>query len=105
MTDQELFEHLKREGECWHEWYEGFCYKCDRSRVVHCNPDFSTPEGFFWLWERAMKKGWWEAYKNWLWNKELSGQGISFFTYMPDKYIAPTSFRDSLMGFFEEEKR
>jgi len=68
MTDQELFEKLKREGECW---------KLGDAQTIHCrgveietgevstccitkdpqelNPDFSTWKGFGWLWERMQE--------------------------------------------------
>jgi len=76
MTDQELFEKLKRDGECWHKlpvWNDTMklpeifrCIKCHRimNDIMHkpINPDFSTPDGFFWLWERAQEKEWWDDF-------------------------------------------
>ena len=45
MTDQELFEKLKRDREFWHVPDDNID-----------NPDFSTPDGFFWLWDRVWEK-------------------------------------------------
>jgi len=78
MENQELFERLKREGECWHELelhnmeYRR-CKLCSRgfsteNGIVdsltgeHINPDFSTWEGFGWLWERVIEKEWWNGF-------------------------------------------
>ena len=52
MTDRELFEKLKRDREFWHVPDDNID-----------NPDFSTPDGFFWLWERAQEKEWWNQFK------------------------------------------
>jgi len=75
MTDQELFEKLKRDGECWitGEIIRSRCFGKDpdtgESNSCHTthdpadqNPDFSTPDGFFWLWDRAQEKDWWEMF-------------------------------------------
>ena len=75
MTDQELFEKLKRDGECWitGEIIRSRCFGKDpdtgESNSCHTthdpadqNPDFSTPDGFFWLWERAQEKEWWNDF-------------------------------------------
>ncbi len=79
MTDQELFEKLKRDGECWHVLdpndklavfqgsIEELYYPCKHCRkdvrIWEHKPDFSTPDGFFWLWERAQEKEWWNQFK------------------------------------------
>lgn len=63
-------------GECWHEWkshrrhMSGLsthivkeCLKCDAvSYDEHkiCNNNFSTPEGFFKLWNWAIEQEWWD---------------------------------------------
>lgn len=81
MTDQELFEKMCREDECWHEfenfkerdspeWSECFsdtpvlhvCRKCayeyDDLEEEGKDIDFSTWEGFGWLWERFAEQDW-----------------------------------------------
>ena len=72
MTDQELFEKLKRDGECWHDLESiipanieiPYFHKCKKCGFLtddcqeECNPQFLTPDGFFWLWERAIEKIW-----------------------------------------------
>ena len=76
MEDQELFEKLKRDGECWHELesiipanieipYFHKCKKCGfltNDCQEECNPQFLTHSGFFWLWERAQEKEWWNDF-------------------------------------------
>ena len=67
MTDKKLFEKLKRDGECWPNPDnlddEGICKVCGCCYEAHTSiPDFSTPEGFFWLWERAQEKEWWNDF-------------------------------------------
>jgi len=66
--DQFIFEKLAREGECWHEWTEYYnekglelgsiCTKCDAidDKYNYFNPDFTTWEGFGWMWERTEEK-------------------------------------------------
>ena len=70
MTDQELFERLKREGECWHEWEMAadipICHHCRREcEPANFNPDFSTPDGMAWAKERAREHEWWREYLLW----------------------------------------
>jgi len=67
MTDKKLFEKLKRDGECWPNPDnlddEGICKVCGCCYEAHTSiPDFSTPDGFFWLWERAQEKEWWNDF-------------------------------------------
>ncbi len=78
MTDQELFEKLKRDGECWHVLdpndklavfqgsIEELYYPCKHCRkdvrIWEHKPDFSTPDGFFWLWERVWEKRMFKAF-------------------------------------------
>jgi len=51
--DQQLFEKTKRKGECW------------AVRI----PDFTTPEGFFWLWERMSESQDWLHFWMFLYEK------------------------------------
>jgi len=76
MTDKELFEKLCREGECWHEFeylsargHTKRCVKCSALDLFDKNPDFTTWEGFGWLWERAIEKDWWKAFWRWYFGK------------------------------------
>ena len=71
MTDQELFEKLKRDGEVWDDGnvvrWRKLCIKC--GKTMSYNPDFSTPDGFFWLWERVWERG---IFKGLLGNCEIT---------------------------------
>ncbi|KKS07450.1 MAG: hypothetical protein UU61_C0016G0019 [Parcubacteria group bacterium GW2011_GWB1_41_4] len=108
--DQQLFEKVKRDGECWHSfidynsWYACTCgYGIEESKSAYMfsihfknnKIDFSTPEGFFWLWERAREKEWWELY--------LAGKTPDIIVSL----INPLKFRASLMEFWgiKEEER
>ena len=97
--DQQLFEKVKRDGECWHdpdvilaeESYEGYfcpCVKCGKNTT---NPDFTTWEGFGWLWERAQERAWWHEF--------MKKSGAVYGTAISISLINPIRFRDSLMKF------
>ena len=105
MTDQELFEKLKREGECWFTGYQ-IIQRCrgedlDTGEISNCrivydpqerNPDFSTPDGFFWLWERAKEQDWWDEFCN------ASPHKAWLF---PIGWINPTRFTEALKQYLE----
>jgi hypothetical protein len=66
--DQFLTEMM---GECWHipELYKqesgffGFkCDKCKEKLRPYPNTDFSTPEGFFKLWNYCKDQEWWSLF-------------------------------------------
>jgi hypothetical protein len=115
MTDQELFERLKKEGECWHEWRRRQVNKPKgRSVLIECkkcgailsstsaNPDFTTWGGFGWLWDRAQEKEWWTEY--------LDYEGFAAITYDEKMVyvkrllvilIHPEYLRDGIAEFLE----
>ena len=99
--DQQLFEKTKRANERWHTYKkgggnicvcgystghpaQGLAFHIDNSN----SPKFSTPEGFFWLWERAQEKEWWELY--------LAGKTPDIIVSL----INPLKFRAALMEFW-----
>ena len=110
MENQELFEKLKKEGECWHDLesltpfdpkipYFFMCKKCGfltDDCPEECNPQFLTPAGFFWLWERAKYMSDWRTFKNYI----ISGRGADF----NENYINPTRFTETLKQYLEETK-
>jgi len=122
MIDQELFEKLKREGECWHEldqhvceeWQIPMCTKCgqdigldnwhweyppDTIEVRIPNRlDLTTPDGFFWLWERAQEKEWWGEF---YWTV-LHCFDSEYIQRLDSTLINPPRFRDALKEFFNE---
>jgi len=104
MENQELFEKLKREGECWQtgEAIKSRCFGKDPDTgesnsciSIHDpadqNPDFSTPDGFFWLWERAQEKEWWD---DMIWH---SSYFIAFI-----EVIHPTRFTEALKKYLDK---
>jgi len=80
--DRQLFEKAKRKGECWHRYIEGGGNICvcgystgnpAKGLAFHIdnssNPDFTTPEGFFWLWERMSESQDWLHFWMFLYEK------------------------------------
>jgi len=56
-------------GECWHSLNEyARCSGCGRQFTIvrrghHVNNNFSTPDGFFKLWDWAKKQEWWSVFE------------------------------------------
>jgi len=97
MTDEQkdklIVEAL---GECWHE-YDGTSVWCKHCGSLiygpHDRPNLATPEGFFWIWERAQKKEWWPIFKAWFWGHD----GVRHLPMMiPEEFIDPIRGRDAL---------
>jgi len=103
VTDKELYYKLEPKG-CWHEFNRiedinqayGGVGRCSCGEVMTCwhwntehrllNPDFSTWEGFGWLWDRVQSIDLPFIYRN------------AIYT----GYIKPTDFRDALKEYLEE---
>ena len=117
MTDRELFEWLKREGECWHEIIgfrnSAIMQTCSCGRldcgildVRHRNPDFSTPDGFFWLKDRLVEKKLWAKFCLYCWGK-LYGKGVKppvvWSGSLPEEYIHPARFTAALVELLEAQ--
>ena len=106
--DQQLFEKVKRADEelwnCKREagaiWYY---VTTDRPQYPH-SLDFTTPEGFFWLWERVTEKIDWYCIRRYLWEQWLitrygasaHGHSVGISEY----YINPIKFRAALVEFW-----
>ena len=107
MTDKELYYILEPNG-CWHT---GDC-KIMRCRgidqttgeVSYCtinhdpqenNPDFTTWEGFGWLWDRCIKTDWWDEFEYKHGDYEL---------HMASEYIHPTRFVEAVKEFLGGRK-
>ena len=88
--DEFIFKKLARVGDCWHKW-KRIQVKRPKGRSVtiaciYCNailssktanPDFTTWEGFGWMWERVIEKEWFfEFFKklpvNTFWRAEIA---------------------------------
>ena len=96
--------------ECWHEGTGGgyspshyVCIKCNEIIATNklpypFNPDFSSPDGFFKLWNACKEKEWWVKF-------------IKDYTTFADFKIArtlelihPDRFADVVCWFLEEKK-
>ena len=86
MTDQELFEKLKREGEEWMDFYWLVTVPEDEWKR------------FGWLWERAQEKEWWEGFLLFEWNKEFEVTQRQTIVNL----IHPTHFTEALKEYLEE---
>ena len=115
MHQKTLFKILAREGECWHEpklpSYHGqqICKHCGFRWVelkTFPNPDFSTPDGFFWLWDRAKEKEWWPRFLNEryyakeCWDRM---EDIDCDHVISTKFINPQRFHAALVEFLEAQ--
>jgi hypothetical protein len=63
------------------------------------NPDFSTPDGFFWMIERAKKAEWWKDFivehcgivnLNWWWDRQHANL---------DVFTSPTALFEALCKY------
>jgi len=86
MTDEELYYKLDPDG-CWHTVLLGF------------NPDFSTWEGFGWLWERAIKMDWWIDFKSFILVYDHRTLEVEL------DFIYPIPFRDALKEYLKGDER
>lgn len=132
MTDKELFEKVCREGECWHEFTAlpehepvrlGSYGKCACGAVLayntyinyhlHHNPDFSTPDGFFLLWdytyEREDEKFSWKMFVDYCWSNAgvdiYVGDKDGVWAGLPFKYIHRTRFTEVLKEFLSQKEQ
>jgi len=107
MTDQELFDKLKRDGETRPPFHCNNCgyllqdvgKACEVCGLFRSNPNFDTWEGFGWMWERASEKEWWISFLDLLQSADLMdwGDALSF------QYIHPTRFKEALKEYLEEK--
>jgi len=81
-------------GECWHEWgsynsavHTRFCNKCFADKRHGINTDFSTPDGFFKLWNWAQKQEWWLESADWL-NGGLNTMHVYEYLINPNRFAA-----------------
>jgi len=58
------------------------------------NPNFSSPEGFFWLWERVKEKEWWTRFF------DVYGRIHNGYPVINISLINPLKFRAALMEFW-----
>jgi len=120
MKDEELYYKLEPKG-CWHEWIKYYadnlecgdiCKYCgernDPFDNWSANPDFTTWEGFGWLWGKCIEKDWWPKFIAFMLTKfqeerhikpgEWSPHTPEFITWM----FTEDRFRDTLKEYFEE---
>lgn len=72
------------------------CKKCKEKYeyAEQANPDFSTPDGFFWLIERAKKADWWGDF---IWQTSTGDKGCKIFII--DILTSPTALFNALCEY------
>lgn len=95
-------------GECWHEWSGSPAFvQCNKCKMSSINPmfnlDLSTPDGFFWLWNKFKENKLWEEF--WidtLDNRAEDDPGATFiddFIRLIAKEIDPETFARAVYEF------
>ncbi len=109
MNERDKFLTEEVLNECWHEWgwqhdtpkghYK--CILCHEIELDKNNNDFSTPEGFFKLWNAAKEKDWWVAF----WDSDYEDSDLiqpwpktDYMTH----YIHPDRFANAVYEFLKE---
>ncbi len=111
MTKQEKNQYLTEQvGECWHintpmkELPVGEPFKqCPKCYHLECdwgdfNPDFSTAEGFFKLWNWAKEQEWFPDFLEYSRGEHYCGVAGRIDWWL----INPTNFANALTEFLEE---
>lgn len=67
------------------------------------NPNFSTPEGFFKLWNFCKEQEWWEEFVNDvvedISENNIGGKGQEWWHRFIDYFINPDTFADAIYNF------
>lgn len=106
-------------GECWHEsamdggcnleWqnttYYTHCEKCGCTREYRPHPDFTTPEGFFWLWKGMRTtlpaaSTLWRDFLIWLDERDSMPADFQVINLIDNR----TKFRDTVYEFLQTQK-
>ena len=100
-------------GGCWHE-YECTtfphlkCKKCNRLEIGVVEDgfdvDLSTPDGFFWAWDRAKEKEWWPDFLLYLFEKRYGRSSIWAYRLVCVDDIDLDTFANNLAEFLEGRK-
>jgi hypothetical protein len=89
-------------GECWHEFGFQICPICKICKGTHINltkpfyNNFSTPDGFFKLWNWSQEQEWWGALK---WRMS----DIDAQHHIAERYIHPDRFADAVYNYLKEK--
>lgn len=113
MTKEERDKLIIEElGGCWHEWkglghtFPGAwskCPKCYKHPIyMYPNLSLSTPNGFFWVWDRLWKMKWSGEFLIYL------QENANLWKYDPQAFpvyfINPDRFADALAEFLTQRK-
>lgn len=93
--DKRLTEAM---GECWHEKKPVLvpqCIKCFKTDYVQ--NDFSTPDGFFKLWNWAQGQEWWRKFQHY-----HEGFTVNVDYFFHEDIINPDRFADAVDKFLQE---
>lgn len=117
-------------GDCWHDefidhdkfcpYHRVSCAKCKAyigdsiyytkldkeskhySPYVFGNTNFSTPDGFFKLWNFAMEQKWWKCFCDWSWNiADCTGTETSYLVWL----VNPDRFADAIYQYLKENNK
>ncbi len=120
MTKEERDKLIVEElGGCWHD--KECCRECgkqyDDSKHIKYgqdldnplkhefddlrkdNLDLSTPNGFFWMWNKIVNRGWFREFSH---DFCKAPRGYNVF---PNFYINPDRLMDALAEFLGQEKK
>jgi hypothetical protein len=100
MSERDKFL-TEQMGECWHKPEDkphfARCIYCDS--VTYENTSFSTPDGFFKLWNWAQKQGWYKSLKRFVLEKRSD---MASYQIIPDHLIHPDRFADAAYKYLKE---
>ena len=109
-------------GECWHDWIQktrlgsGRCicqveghYMAYENFVFHAemNLDFSTPEGFFKLWNWAKEQEWWTIFRKSQIHRKIVKHDRGekdIWGLIPAELINPDTFANAIYNYLKEVK-
>ena len=100
---------LEALGECEHNFppistESPFrCLKCGMLYVLCSRPDFSTPDGFFRVWNGAKEKEWWYEFLEWC-LIQIEGVITKYIFSFPIIFINPDRFADAVAEFLEKRE-
>lgn len=101
-------------GECWHKMHYAdggwHCFTCKTEgcednpyQVYHQNINFSTPDGFFKLWNWSQKQEWWDIFI--MRNRGCWDDGEDNSPTINSYLINPDHFADTVNVFLKENEK
>lgn len=109
MTEERNQFLTRAMGECWHEGqaYRGYtgpidCTVCGKEWYPDSNNDFTTPDGFFKLWNWSKKQKWWNSFWRYTFNDPLDADDAMYLVHPERLAIAIHAFiKDKLVDEYK----